>query len=580
MAVRTHLRLGDILVREGLLTDAQLQEAIGVQKNSGKRLGETLVSMKFVTEEQLAEVLGRQLGIPYRRFSKGELTQQADPAVKGILPQDVIRKDMVLPLVKNQNSLTIATVDPLDLILFDNLKRMTGCQINPVITTRSDLAAAIEATYGKLDLLKQAVAGSYGETTEGQGGAKVETVEDISLSDTPPGGADDVTSQAGQAQVVRLVDLFLMEAVKSRASDIHIEPFINRISIRFRIDGVLQPVDPPAAHLMAAIISRIKILSKMDISEKRLPQDGGFTIKIAEKTVDLRVSTIPVIYGEKVVIRLLDKSNLVADLKLLGLESKALEDYQRGITAPYGLIFITGPTGSGKSTTLYTTLAKLKSPAKNLITIEDPVEYKMEGINQVQAKPQIGLTFAAGLRAFLRQDPDIIMLGEVRDLETAEICVRAALTGHLVLSTLHTNDASSAVTRLMDLGIEPALLSPSLIMVIAQRLVRKLCAECKEPYDPPAAIREKINLPAGQYCRPKGCPACRNTGYKGRSAIYEVLIVDDAIREGVLKRASAQEIKQLARKNGMKTLVESGIDKAAAGVTSLEEAFSVTVGEL
>jgi type II secretory ATPase GspE/PulE/Tfp pilus assembly ATPase PilB-like protein len=265
---------------------------------------------------------------------------------------------------------------------------------------------------------------------------------------------------------------------------------------------------------------------------------------------------------------------------MLGLEGKALEDYQKGITAPYGLIFITGPTGSGKSTTLYTTLSKLKNPAKNLITIEDPVEYKIEGINQVQAKPQIGLTFAAGLRAFLRQDPDIIMLGEVRDLETAQICVRAALTGHLVLSTLHTNDSSSAVTRLTDLGIEPALLAPSLVMVIAQRLVRKLCTECKEPFEPPDALRKKVTLPAGRYFRAKGCAACRNTGFRGRNAIYEVLVVDDAIREAVIRKASAQEIRQAARKNGMKTLFESGVDKAAAGVTTLEEAFSVTVGEV
>ncbi len=576
MAVRTHLRLGDILVKEGLLTDAQLKEALNLQKTTGKRLGEALIALKTVTEEQMAEVLGRQLGIPYRQFDKGGLKQDSDPLLRDILTIEVVRKDMVLPLSKNPSGLTIAMVDPLDLILIDNLKRMTGLPINPVITTRSDLSSAIEETYGKLDLLKQAVAGSY-EEKQTEGTSAVQMVEELSDSNQT---AEDLSAQAGQAQVVRLVDLFLMEAVKSRASDIHIEPYGNRISIRLRVDGVLQAVDPPAAHLMPAIISRIKILSRMDISEKRLPQDGGFTIKLAEKVVDLRVSTIPVIYGEKVVIRLLDKSNLVSDFKLLGLAGKSLEDYQRGITAPYGLIFITGPTGSGKSTTLYTTLAKLKNPAKNLITIEDPVEYKMEGINQVQAQPKIGLTFAAGLRAFLRQDPDIIMLGEVRDLETAEICVRAALTGHLVLSTLHTNDTASAITRLTDLGIEPALLSPSLVMIIAQRLVRKLCAECKEPYEPPETIRKKVTLPAGKYFKPKGCAACKNTGFRGRNAIYEVLLVTDEIREAVIKRSSAAEIRQAGRKNGMKTLFESGVDKAAEGVTTLEEAFSVTVGEV
>ncbi len=576
MAVRTHLRLGDILVKEGLLKDEQLKEAISLQKTTGKRLGEALIALKLVTEEQLAEVLGRQIGIPYRRFSKGELKQEADPTLRDILPIDVIRKDLVLPLAKNAGGLAVAMVDPLDLILIDNLKKMTDCQINPIITTRSDISSAIEETYGKLDLLKQAVAGSYDEK-QSVGTGAVQMVEELSDSPQTP---EDLSAQAGQPQVVRLVDLFLMEAVKARASDIHIEPYASQISIRFRIDGVLQAVDPPAPHLMPAIISRIKILSHMDISEKRLPQDGGFTIKLGEKTVDLRISTIPVIYGEKVVIRLLDKSNLVSDLKQLGLEGKALEDYRQGITAPYGLIFITGPTGSGKSTTLYTTLAKLKSPAKNLITIEDPVEYKMDGINQVQAKPQIGLTFAAGLRAFLRQDPDVIMLGEGRDLETAEICVRAALTGHLVLSTLHTNDSASSITRLTDLGIEPALLSPSLVMVIAQRLVRKLCVECKEPHEPPAAIQQKVKLPQGQYFRAKGCAACRNTGFRGRSAIYEVLRVDDTVRDAIIRRAAAKEIRESAQKNGMKTLFESGLDKAAAGITTLEEAFSVTVGEM
>lgn len=577
MAVRTHLRLGDILVKEGLLKDEQLKEAINLQKTTGKRLGEALVFMKVVTEEQLAEVLGRQMGIPYRRFDKGELKQDSDPLLRDIFSLDVIRKEKVLPLVKNAAGLTVAMADPLDLILIDNLKRMSGCNINPVITTRSDISSAIEEAYGKLDLLKEAVAGSYEEKSSGTAAQGVQMVEELSETQQ---SAEDLSSQAGQAQVVRLVDLLLMESVKSRASDIHIEPYGPRISIRFRVDGVLQTVDPPAAHLMPAIISRIKILSHMDISEKRLPQDGGFTIKAGEKMVDLRVSTIPVIWGEKVVIRLLDKSNLVSDFKLLGLAGKALDDYQKGITAPYGLIFITGPTGSGKSTTLYTTLTKLKSPTKNLITIEDPVEYKIEGINQVQAQPKIGLTFAAGLRAFLRQDPDVIMLGEVRDLETAEICVRAALTGHLVLSTLHTNDSASAVTRLTDLGIEPALLAPSLVMVIAQRLVRKLCPECKEAYEPPEAIKEKAKLPAGQYFKAKGCPACKNVGFKGRNAIYEVLRVDDSIREAVVRKASAQEIKQLAQKTGMKSLFESGLDKAASGLTTIEEAFSVTVGEL
>ncbi len=578
MAVRTHLRIGDILVREGLASESQIKDAIRLQKTNGKRLGETLVELSLVSEEKLAEVLGKQLGIPYRRADHDELIPAEDPVLQKIVPQDIIRKELVLPLEKKGSVLTIALMDPLDLLLIDNLKNRTGCEIKPVIATRTDLLIAITATYGTQDLLKKAMSGSYAETAQDASGSSTlqfESIEDLTGSQQ---SQEDAESQAGQSQVIRIVDLLLLEAVTTRASDIHLEPYMNRLTIRFRIDGVLQMMDSPAPSLMLAIISRVKILAKMDIAEKRLPQDGSFTIKMGEKNVDLRVSAIPVIYGEKIVIRLLDKSNLVTDYKQMGLEGSALADVERGITAPYGLIFITGPTGSGKSTTLYATLTKLKSPGKNLITIEDPVEYKLEGINQVQAKPQIGLTFAAGLRAFLRQDPDIIMLGEVRDLETAEICVRAALTGHLVLSTLHTNDSASAVTRLIDLGIESALLAPSLTLIIAQRLVRRLCAECKEPSPPLPELRQKLNLPEGNYFKPKGCKNCRNIGYKGRIALYEVLRVTPAIREAIIRKLSAEEIKEIARKNGMKTLMESGLEKAASGLSSIEEVLAVTVG--
>ena len=580
MAVKTHLRLGDILLKEGLITEPQLQEAVALQQTTHKRLGEALLSLRYVTEVQLAEALGRQLGLPYRNYAKGELQQASDdPALKKILPEKMIRKQSVLPLEKGQNTLTVALADPLDLLLMDNLKRMTGYQIVPVIATKSDLAQAIETTYGKADLLKEAVAGTYQEKINSRGERPIEQVE-VLASEEQSQTAEDLAAQAGEAQVIRLVDLFLIEAINSRASDIHIEPYPQQISIRFRIDGVLQPVDPPAHHLMLAIISRIKILSKMDIAERRLPQDGGFSVKLGNRTVDLRISTIPVIYGEKVVIRLLDKSNLILSFKDVGLEGRALKDVEQGITTPQGLIFITGPTGSGKSTTLYAAMNRLKSPAKNIVSIEDPVEYRTDGVNQVQAKPQIGLTFAAGLRAFLRQDPDIMMVGEVRDLETAEICVRAALTGHLVLSTLHTNDAASAITRLIDIGIAPFLLSPSVIMLIAQRLVRILCSECKEPYEPLPSVRERAKLPLGQYFKAKGCAACSNIGYKGRIGIFEVLPANDRIRELIGKNAPTEEIKKAAREQGMKTLLESGLDKAAAGVTTLEEVFGVTTGNI
>ncbi|MBI3312208.1 MAG: Flp pilus assembly complex ATPase component TadA [Candidatus Omnitrophica bacterium] len=569
MPVRAHLRLGAILLKEGLVNENQIQEAVRYQKTSGRRLGESLVDLRMVTEEQIAEILGRQLGIPYKRFAQGELQPGSDPSLRSVFPLEMIRKEAILPISRSITGLTVAMADPLDLILIDNLKKMAGAQIIPIIATRSDLQSAIEAAYGKLDLLKEAVAGSY--QSSAQSITSVEEPTELSSAQA----IEDVAAQAGQAQVIRLVDLFLLEAVNSRASDIHIEPYMSRLSIRFRIDGVLQPVDPPSPRLMPAIISRIKILARMDISEKRLPQDGGFTIKIGERTVDLRVSSIPVIYGEKIVIRLLDKSNLVTDYAALGLEGQALSDVEKGITSPYGLIFITGPTGSGKSTTLYATLLKLRSPGKNLLTIEDPVEYKVDGINQVQAKPQIGLTFAAGLRAFLRQDPDIIMVGEVRDLETSEICVRAALTGHLVLSTLHTNDSASAITRLTDLGIEPVLLAPSLVLIIAQRLVRTLCTDCREPTDPPP-MSSNIVLPPGQYYRAKGCPKCRQVGYRGRNALYEVLSADGDIRHLINQRSNAEQIKQAAREKGMKTLFESGLLKAAAGLTSIEEVLSVT----
>lgn len=580
MAV-TYQRLGDILLKENMITESQLREAINLQKTTGKRLGEALVSLRYVTETQLGEVLGRQLGLPFRSFEKGELTPANVAEMKALLPEELIRKQLVLPLLKNQNTLTVALSDPLDLILIDNVRKISGLQVAPVIATKSDLMQSIDFLYGRKDLLKEAIAGSYGEnvsdslTADAENQVKSDEIEEQQLLNT-----DDLTAKAGETQVVRLVDLFLLEAANSRASDIHIEPYLRKISVRLRIDGVLSTVDPPAPHLLPAIVSRIKILAKMDIAEKRLPQDGGFTIRVAEKNIDLRVSTVPTVYGEKVVMRLLDKSNLAFNFKDLGMTDKSVEDTQRSLASSYGLVFITGPTGSGKSTTLYAALNRIKTETKNIMTIEDPVEYKLEGINQVQAKPQIGLTFAKGLRAFLRQDPDIIMVGEVRDLETAEICVRAALTGHLVLSTLHTNDAPSAIARLIDLGIAPFLLAPSLLLIIAQRLVRKLCPKCKEKYDLPQPIREKAKLPEGTYFQAKGCPECRNSGFRGRIGLFEILRVDEKIRELVAKNGTVDEIRRIAKINGMKTLFESGVEKAAAGQTTLEEVFSVTFTDL
>ena len=580
MAVKIYQRLGEILLKEGIVNETQLQEAVALQKTAGKRLGEVLIDLHYVTDIQLAQILGKQLGLPFRSFANGALKPGEDPALKTILSENLIRKQLVLPLARSQNSLTVALTDPLDLILIDNLKKITGLQINPVIATKLDLLQAIETIYGKRDFLKEAVVGSYEETRGPRRAGESSVDVQIQEGGEPdePLDEQDLAAKAGETQVVRIVDLILMEAINARASDIHIEPYAHKVSIRFRIDGLLQPIDPPSPQLTLAIISRVKILAKMDIAEKRLPQDGSFTIKVGEKTVDLRVSTIPIIFGEKVVLRLLDKSNLAFDFNQLGMDEQEIKNVERAIKASYGLIFITGPTGSGKSTTLYATLSRLKTPTRNILTIEDPVEYKLEGINQVQAKPQIGLTFAAGLRAFLRQDPDIIMVGEVRDLETAEICVRAALTGHLVLSTLHTNDAPSAITRLTDLGIEPFLLSPSLLLVIAQRLIRKLCPKCRERFDPLPTLRKKVHLPPGEYYRSKGCPNCRNMGFRGRLGLYEVMTVGEKMREIIAAKGSLDELRKAAHADGMRTLLESGIAKAAAGLTTLEEVFSVTSG--
>ena len=385
---------------------------------------------------------------------------------------------------------------------------------------------------------------------------------------------EDMVAKAEEAPVIKLVNLLLIQAVRERASDIHIEPFKDIITVRFRIDGVLHKIAPPSQHLLPALISRIKILSKMDIAEKRLPQDGGFTVKIMDRAIDLRVSTVPTIFGEKAVLRILDKGAISLELEKLGFSENDLKMFKKAITKPYGLIFVTGPTGSGKSTTLYSSLNFLKTPKKNIITVEDPVEYQMPGLNQVQVKPKIGLTFAEGLKAFLRQDPDIMMVGEVRDIETSEICIRAALTGHLVLSTLHTNDAPSAITRLVDIGVEPYLVASSLLLLMAQRLVRRLCPKCKEPAKIEPELVKRYNLKTDKCFKAKGCESCRQTGYTGRIAIHELLMVNTKMREMIAHNASINELREAAKEAGMKTLLEDGLSKVIEGITSVEEVMS------
>jgi len=565
-----YLRLGELLLKEGIISQAQLEKAINIQKQEGGRLGEILVKLGILKEDQAVAILGKQLNIPY--FNLGtELKPAADQNLGQLIPKDFAIRNTVLPLSRTLRSLTVAMSDPLDLILIDNLRKLTAYEINPVIAARSDISKAIENLYGKSKMFEEAVEASY-VNISGISAFEETEVSDQELS------LDKLIARAEEAPVVKLVDLVIRQAIDERASDIHIEPFKDRISLRYRIDGKLYEIPPPAKQLHLPIISRIKILSKLDIAEKRLPQDGALLVKLEDRPIDIRVSTIPTIYGEKVVMRILDRSVVVLDLDRLGFEAKQLEQIRHAINMPYGQVLLTGPTGSGKTTTLYAILNEIKSPTKNIITVEDPVEYKLDSVNQVQVKPDIGLTFANALRSFLRQDPDIILVGEIRDLETAQICIRAALTGHLVFSTLHTNDAPSAISRLIDIGIEPYMVAPSLVLVVAQRLLRKLCPDCKEAYEPTAEQTGAVKIKADLIYRPKGCAKCGQLGYRGRICIAEVMVINERIRDLISQGASFQKIRDAAKESGMNTLYESGLKKVEDGITSLEEALSLTIG--
>jgi type IV pilus assembly protein PilB len=574
------VRIGEILIKQGLLTEAQLQEAINIQKRQkGSRLGEILIQVGMIKEEDFAIALGSQLSVPFSSYLSGLLKPREDQNLEKLVNYDFAKKNLVLPLSKNMHSLTCAIFDPLDFFVLDNLKILTGCDLNLVIATKTDLSRAIDEFYvtgreagEKIggSILDQALQKSY---EDGERTSKVEekgVIADSELS------IDRLIAKAGEAPVVKLVDLVIRQAIDERASDIHIEPFKDRLEIRYRIDGNLYQIPPPAAHLHLPIVSRIKILAKMDIAEKRLPQDGAISAKLEDRVVDLRVSTIPTVYGEKAVLRLLDRGAVKLELVNLGYEAKQLEAIRKALKSSYGLFFVTGPTGSGKSTTLYSCLNEIFDPSLNIMTCEDPVEFKLDGINQVAVRPEIGLTFASALRAFLRQDPDIIMVGEVRDLETAQICLRAALTGHLVLSTLHTNDAPSAVARLIDIGVPHYLLTPSLTMVVAQRLARKLCPKCKEPYEANGLIVGGHKIKSDLIYRAKGCDECNHTGYKGRLVISEVMSINDEIRECISRSGSYGELRDAARRNGMETLFDSGMRKVESGVSSVDEILGVT----
>ncbi len=567
-----HLKLGEILLQQGLINEDQLRESIQIQKRESGRIGEILIKQGFLTEEDIVAALGSQLNIPHASSQNNLLKPRVDQNLDKIVPYDFAKTNLVLPLSKEDNKLTCAVDDPLDLLMLDNLRMVSGCEISLVLATRSSLVTAIQDFY----TLARSSAGmsSALPSDNVSGDVPVPPEPKVGLKDN--NNLDELIEKAEEPPVIKLVDLIIRQAIEQRASDIHIESYKDKINLRYRIDGILYQIPPPAKHLLLPIVSRIKILSKLDIAEKRLPQDGSIGFKMGDRTVDLRISTVPTVWGEKVVMRILDKGAVPLRLENLGFNEAQLEKIRKSLKRPYGLFFVTGPTGSGKSTTLYSALQEVMDPRKNIVTAEDPVEFKIDGINQVAVRPDIGLTFASVLRAFLRQDPDVIMVGEVRDLETAQICVRAALTGHFVLSTLHTNDAAAAITRLMDIGIESYLLTPSLAMVIAQRLARRLCSKCKEPMEPNPDLLGGLKFNADLIYKAGGCDECNHTGYRGRLVITEAMVIDDTLRELMTKKASYSQILDAARKNGMDTLFEDGLKKVEAGLTSLDEILSVT----
>lgn len=577
-----HLKLGDILKRQGLITEQQIAQAVDVQKKEKGRIGEILIKLNMISEENMLAALGTQLGYAYYTEKNADLFKpQTDKELEKLVPFDFAKKNCVLPISRHGRSMMCAINDPLDLLLVDNLRQISGCEINIILAPKNVIQNAVIEFYTKnlggdtrTSMLSEAVESSYAFNKESE--APVSDTKEKG-TDTAELSLDKLIAKAGEAPVIKLVDLIIRQAIDERASDIHIEPFENNIALRYRIDGKLYNIPPPAPHLHLAIVSRIKILAKLDIAEKRLPQDGAITAKLENRAVDLRVSTIPTVWGEKAVMRILDKGAIPLELAGLGFDSRQIEVLRKALGAPYGLFFVTGPTGSGKSTTLYAAVNETIDPTKNVVTVEDPVEYKIEGINQVAVKPEIGLTFAVALKAFLRQDPDVIMVGEIRDLETASICVRAALTGHFVLSTLHTNDAASAITRLVDIGIPHYLLTPSLIMIMGQRLARRLCQKCKEPYEPVSGQHGGIEFKTDLIYRPVGCEACKGSGFKGRVVVAEVMLIDNDIRTLISKGATHAEIKDAARRNGMSTIFESGLRLIEKGFTSYDEVCRISV---
>jgi type IV pilus assembly protein PilB len=594
------VRIGELLLKEKLITPEQLQQALTQQKSNGGKLGYNLVKMGFVKDEQITALLSKQYGVPSINLAQFKI----DPTIVKLVPTETARKYQIIPLSRSGSTLTIAMTDPTNVFAMDDIKFMTGYTVEPVVASEIAITDAVEKYYpgakgGSAAGAKGGKPGAAGPATGSTlemasrgleelqaslGGGDADGVE--VLEDMQEISAEALARQGEDAPVVRLVNVVLMSAIQKGASDIHIEPYEKELRVRYRIDGILYNIMAPPMKFRDAIVSRVKIMSKLDIAEKRLPQDGRIKIRYNEsgepKEIDFRVSCLPTLFGEKIVLRLLDKDKLMLDMTRLGFEPESLAKFEAAIARPWGMVLVTGPTGSGKTNTLYSSIAKINTPETNIMTAEDPVEFNLAGVNQVQVKENIGLNFAAALRSFLRQDPNIILVGEIRDFETAEIAVKAALTGHLVLSTLHTNDAPSTINRLMNMGIEPFLVASSVHLICAQRLVRRVCTECKEaaPQTPEALMQAGFNEEDANSVTPMkgaGCERCNQTGYKGRVGLYEVMEIADELRELILVGASGLELRRKAVDEGMITLRASGLRKVKDGLTTIEEVVRETV---
>ena len=555
-----------ILLRNNKLTEKTLGEIKANQLQVGRYLGKTLVDHGYIHADVLLETLSKELSLPFvnlEDYPKNQL-----PIKELNISEAFLKEKTIFPIQVKGDTLTIAVFDPFDLHTIENLKISLGKNIKILLSTEETIVEAIETYYGA------------GESTMGR---MVESIKDDenSFTDTDL-DTEHIRDMASEAPVIKLVNHIISKATEMGASDIHLEPFAEDLILRYRIDGILHNFEAPPKKLNSALCTRIKIMAKLDISERRLPQDGRIKLKVHGKDIDMRVSTLPTLYGESIVIRILDRGNLTVELEKMGFPKQALEQFQKLIHKPYGKLLVTGPTGSGKTTTLYGALQNINTPDKKIITIEDPVEYQIRGINQIHVKPQIGLDFASGLRSIVRQDPDVIMVGEIRDAQTADVAIQAALTGHLVFSTVHTNDAAGAITRLLDMGVENYLISSALLGVLAQRLVRVICRTCIEPIEVAPALLAEIDNPGQGSIKTfhgKGCKECNHTGFRGRAGIYELLVVDDSVRKLILTKATSQSIRESARKKGMTTLREDGWQKVAKGVTTVEEVLRVTLNE-